>query len=185
MKNKKVIGIFSLLLAIMFITMGIVIIPNFSALGTFVLQYIIAGLVLCYAFLYLLPRAVKYSGINQILSIIEMVLDIVIAVTLILNFKLNFLLFNDLFYVIMLIIWLHALFSLLGGYYLNKYTHFNYPIYLLLIDVFLIVLSTLGMINPILKNNALIIMVTCVCISLGIIALVYGLVYLFKKEKKS
>ena len=70
MKNKKVIGIFSLLLAIMFITMGIVIIPNFSDLGTFVLQYIIAGLVLCYAFLYLLPRAVKYSGINQILSII-------------------------------------------------------------------------------------------------------------------
>lgn len=181
MKNKKVLGIFSLILAIMFITIGIIIIPSVSKIGTLVLQYVIAGLILFYAFSYVLPHAIKYINVNQVLSIIEMVLDIVIALMLILNFKLNFLLFNDLFYVIMLMIWLHSLFSLLNGYYLNKLEKYNYPLYLFLIDILLIIISTLGIINPIIRNNDLIFMTSCICFAFGITLIIYGVIRLVKK----
>lgn len=185
MKNRKIISIFSFIFSILTLIVGILILPSVTGVGLIVLQYIIAALILSYVFIVLLYKAIKRTDINQILSIIEMVLDIVISITLILNFKLNFIVFNELFYVIMLVLFIHAIFSIIGGFYINRKTESCYPFYLLLIDICLIIFTTIGFLKPILDNKALIIITSCICFLCSIIGVINGLLNLkYKKSKE-
>lgn len=184
MKNRKIISIFSFIFSTLTIIVGILILPSVTNYGLIVLQYIIAALILSYVFIILLNKAIKRTGANQILAIIEMVLDIVIAITLILNFKLNFIVFNELFYVIMLVLFIHAFFSVISGFYINRKLKPGYPIYLLLIDICLIIFTTVGFLKPILDNSILIIITSCICFLCSVFGIIYGLLNLKKRNYK-
>ncbi|MBQ4570209.1 MAG: hypothetical protein IJB21_00780 [Bacilli bacterium] len=184
MKNRKIISIFSFIFSVLSLIVGILILPSVTDFGLVVLQYIIAALILSYVFIILLYKAIKRTEVIQILAIIEMVLDIVIAITLILNFKLNFIVFNELFYVIMLVLFIHAFFSIISGFYINRKVKSGYPIYLLLIDVCLIIFTTIGFLKPILDNNALIIITSCICFLCCILGTTYGLIILKNRKNK-
>ena len=184
MKNRKIISIFNFVFSALTLIVGVLILPSVTNFGIIVLQYIIAALILSYVFIVLLYKAIKRTEVNQILAIIEMVLDIVIAVTLILNFKLNFIVFNELFYVIMLVLFIHAFFSIISGFYINRKVKLSYPIYLLLIDICLIIFSTIGFLKPILDNNSLIIITSFICFLCSAFGIIYGLVNLKNKNNK-
>ena len=139
MKCNKFISIMSFVFCVLTLIMGILILPGITNIGVIVLQYLLAALILSYVFFILLYKAIKKTDVNQILAIIEMVLDIVIAVMLILNFKLNFIVFNELFYVMMLVLFIHALFSIISGFYENRKNSKNYPLYGLLVDICLVI----------------------------------------------
>lgn len=184
MKSKKFISIMSFIFSVLTLTIGILILPKVTNIGIIVLQYLLAALILSYVFFILLSKAIKKSDVNQILAIIEMVLDIVISVMLILNFKLNFIVFNELFYVMMLVLFIHAFFSIISGFYTNRKTPKGYPLYLLLLDICLIIFSILGFIYPIIDNRLLIIVTSIFCFGCSIISLIYGII-LIKQIKKS
>lgn len=184
MKNKKFISIFSFIFSALTLIIGIIILPSVTNLGLIVLQYILAALILSYVFIILLYKAIKKTEVSQILAIIEMVLDIVIALTLILNFKLNFIVFNELFYVMMLVLFIHSIFSIIGGFYINKKLQKGYPLYLLLIDVCLIIFTTIGFIRPVLNNDQLIIITSCCCFAFSIFGVIFGLLNLKNKIDK-
>lgn len=185
MKNKKVFGIISLIFCTLSFIIGLIILPFVTNIGLIVLQYILAALILSYVFFVLLYKAINRNGINQILAIIEMVLDIVISLMLILNFKLEFIMFNELYYVIMLVLLIHSLFSVISGYYIIRKNTKGYPLYFLLLDICLIVFSILGFNYPILDNNQLIIITSCFCFIGSISSLIFGIVMLRKKVNKS
>lgn len=184
MRNRKIISIFSFIFSALTLIVGILILPSVTDFGLIVLQYIIAALILSYVFIILLYKAIKRTEVNQILAIIEMVLDIVIAITLILNFKLNFIVFNELFYVIMLVLFIHSLFSIISGFYINRKVKPGYPIYLLLIDICLIIFTTIGFLKPILDNNRLIIITSFICFLCSTFGIIYGLLNLKNKNHK-
>ena len=184
MKCNKFISIMSFVFCVLTLIMGILILPGITNIGVIVLQYLLAALILSYVFFILLYKAIKKTDVNQILAIIEMVLDIVIAVMLILNFKLKFIVFNELFYVMMLVLFIHALFSIISGFYENRKNSKNYPLYGLLVDICLMIFSILGFIFPIIDNNLLIIVTSCFCFVCSIISLILGILKIkhLKKE---
>ena len=184
MKKKTIISIFSFIFSALTLITGILILPSITNYGLIVLQYILAALILSYVFIVLLYKAIKKTNVAQILAIIEMVLDIVIALTLILNFKLKFIVFNELFYVMMLVLFIHSIFSIISGFYIVKNQKIGYPLYILLIDLCLVIFTTIGFINPVLGNNQLIIIISCLCFACSIIGILYGILNLKKKNEK-
>lgn len=184
MKNKKFISIFSFILSALTLIVGILILPSVTNIGLVVLQYILAALILIYVFSILLYKAIKKTEVNQILAIIEMVLDIVIALTLILNFKLNFIVFNELFYVMMLVLFIHSIFSIIGGYYAIKKLQKGYPLYLLLLDICLIIFTTIGFIKPILENTQIIVTTSCLCFVFSLFCIIFGVLKLKNKNSR-
>lgn len=183
MENKKVLSIISFIFSTLSFIIGFIILPFISDIGVIVVRYILAALILYYVIMVLLYRALKRTGVNKLLAIIEIILDMIIVVSLFLNLKI--LMFNNLFFIIELFLLIHAVSSIITGFYINNIVPKKYSIYLLLLDLSIVILSVLGFNNHIFNNTHLIIVTSCFCFISSIIALSFGIIILRKKNKSS
>lgn len=183
MNKKKILSMICFILALLFITVGILMLPNVTNFGTTILLYVLAGVVLGYVCFYLVNKVKKYQGIRQILVVIEMVLDFVIILSLVFNEFVTFLSIKEGFKVIGIVVWIHAAFSIMDGYFANSDDKYQFAFSKLLFEIFLLTISTLIFINPWFNNNELLMVTIVLSFAVAMVLICIGIINL-KSNKK-
>ncbi len=183
MNKKKFLSIICFVLATLFTTVGIIIIPGVTNLGTTILLYVLASLILGYVFFYLINKVKKYSGIRQILVVVEMVLDLVLVLSLIFNEFVTFLSVKEGFKVIGAVIWLHSAFVIMESYFSKNEKEFKFSFAALLFEIFLLTISTFIFIKPLFSNTELIVFISILSFAVSIVLSCLGFINLRTKKK--
>lgn len=143
MKKKLVQAILLFIIAGISLTSGIILIPNITDYGEFILAFIISALILVYVYYYLLLKIVKTSrGSVLILTLIEMILLTIIAISSIIGKFASLPYLDDSNKIIGLVFWLIGLIESLRSYYYNESYNHSYPIYKLIVNLTFITLGT-------------------------------------------
>ena len=176
MKKKLVQAILLFIIAGISLTSGIILIPNITDYGEFILAFIISALILVYVYYYLLLKIVKTSrGTVLILTLIEMILLTLIAVSSIIGKFASLPYLDDSNKIIGLVFWLIGLIeSLRSYYYYESYNH-SYPIYKLIVNLTFITLGTWFFVTSYEFNIVLIWAISILLFILSIVLIIKGI----------
>lgn len=181
MKKSTLLSCLYLFLSVIFVTIGIIILPVISKVGNVILLYVIASIIALYVIFYLSKIVTKHSGIRQIIIVIEIVLDIVIILSLIFSNFIDFITIKEAFRVIGLTILIHGIFAIMDGYFRLK-EEGVYKFKNLIFDLILFTIGTILFINPLLNNVQMIYIIAVICYIVSLFSFIYGLVLLRKRN---
>lgn len=192
-KNKLITGICFAVVAVLFLVLGIMILPSVSDLGKKILYYVVAAVIAFYIFCYLVPLAVRLRGTRQILTVIEIVIDGIITIALAFSKLIPFIQISQAMMAVSIVLWLHAAFAIMRGFFIVKYDAKKYPFYVLVIDLVIISVAAMLFFQPPLTDNTLVLLTAIACfIGCAVTGILSVLIFngkytfkLFKKTSKS
>lgn len=179
---KKFLSILYFILAFLFLLLSIIMIPNITKLANYIILYVIALIIIIYIIHYLIKLVKKYTGIKQIIVVIEMVLDFVIILALCFSEFVNFITINESLKIIGIIIWIHSFFSLLRGFYILKENKEKYSISKYILYLIIITLTTILIASSIFNVIIITYVMCCISLVISILSLLFG-IYNLKKKK--
>lgn len=180
--NKIFKSILMFVLALLFLTLGVAILPLISSLGENILYLFVGFSILSYTYgLLLVKRVVKVKGTIYLLSVIEMVLLTMLSIFSIICFFINSNMISNASVIMGIAILVRCVIEVIVAYYIIRDDK-PYSLYKTIINILLTMIGTIFIASATMTNNILIYIFSAVFVVASVATIVMGIVNLKNKK---
>lgn len=185
MKKRIVQAILLFILATMACISGILLIPSITNFGEIILSFVISTLILIYTYYFLMVKNINHcKGSVLILLLIEMILLTAISIASIVGKFMNIVYLNDSHKIIGITLWIIGLIETIRHYYASEGYHLKFPMYRLIINLFLVTIGTWFIITNYLITTILIYLVSAILFVISMIFIIKGILKITNKTNE-
>lgn len=183
MKKNIFLAVLLFIMAAISLALGIVMIPKVTQLGLTILIIVIGVLLLIYVYGYLITVVKKSRGVMLVLTLIEMVILTLVALSCILIRIINKTFITEGIQVLGLAFWIRGVVESFRAYYFRGQEGHKYPVYNVIINVFLITIGTWFFFSHLISNSQLVWALAVFFIAASIALVVIGILKLTTNKK--